>query len=241
MASLVLLHGAFLGGWCYRQVARRLRAAGHDVLTPTLTGCGERIHQLTREVSLETHVQDLLQVLEHEDLREAIVVGHSYGGTVMTAATPRANGRITGLVYLDAQAPIDGQTASGAMGAGTATALSDLTGGGANWLLDPLPLSAVGITDPALAAQVGPRRHPHPMRTLLEPVTAPEAAFRGVTRSYVACIQYQGLVDIFGLDPLAPFVARARTDGWRVTELAAPHDVMLTDPSRLAEVLAAHA
>src|SRR5689334_15631432 len=110
MANYLLVHGAWHGGWCWRRVVPLLRAAGHEVFTPTLTGLGERVHLLTRDVGLDTHAQDVIGVLEYEDLRDVVLVGHSYGGMVITAVAERAAERLAHLVYLDAFVPRDGQS-----------------------------------------------------------------------------------------------------------------------------------
>jgi pimeloyl-ACP methyl ester carboxylesterase len=238
MATLVLVHGAFEGGWCWGAVARRLRAAGHEVVTPTLTGSGERFHLLSREVSLETHLRDLDAVLTYEDLREVILVGHSYGGTVVTGAAARNPERVARIVYLDASAPRPGQSASGAFADGTADKLDQLAAG-EGWLLPPLPAAAVGVTEPARIAWLDARRHPHPMRTLLDPL--PIAAEPAQPRRYVQCLRHEALVELFGVDPLASFVDRARAEGWPLTTLDAPHDAMLTHPEDVAALLLAEA
>jgi pimeloyl-ACP methyl ester carboxylesterase len=240
MATFVLLHGAFLGGWCWDRVAARLRASGHVVHAPTLTGCGERFHLLTRDVGLATHVEDLVQHAEHQDLRDVILVGHSYGGTVMTAALGRMAPRVRALVFLDAQAPRDGETASGALADGTSERLTELSQG-SGWLLDPIPLSAVGVTAPDDVRWVEPRRHAHPMRTLLEAVRVDLATFDALPKTYVVCTQHEGLQAVFGVDPLAPFAERARREGWRMASLDAPHDAMTTSPAAVADLLLSHA
>src|SRR3954453_21148411 len=107
MATFVLVHGAWHGGWCWRRVAPLLRVAGHAVYTPTLTGLGERAHLLTREVGLETHIRDTVNVLECEELNDVILVGHSYGGIVITGTAERAPERVGHLVYLDAMVTLD--------------------------------------------------------------------------------------------------------------------------------------
>ncbi|MBK9031286.1 MAG: alpha/beta hydrolase [Myxococcales bacterium] len=239
MTCFVLVHGAFHGGWVWGRVAARLRAAGHEVLTPTLTGCGDRHHLLTRELGLEDHVRDLVATLEHEDVRAAVVVAHSYGGTVATAAAARVPDRLARLVYLDAQAPVDGQSASGAMAEGTSAGLAALTDD--TWLLPPLPLAAVGVVEPADVAWVTPRRHPHPMRTLLEPVLLGAGVVDRIERAYIECTQHAALAALFGVDPLRPFAERAQREGWRHSRLDAPHDVMVTAPAAAAAAILAHA
>lgn len=239
MACFVLVHGAFYGGFCWQRVAQRLRAAGHDVHTPTLTGCGDRFHLLTREVGLETHAMDLEQTLIHEDVRDVILVGHSYGGTVMTVAAARQPARIRKLVFLDAQAPVDGQTASGALADGTSDKLSELSAGD-QWLLPPLPLDAVGVVQPSDIAWVAGKRHPHPMRSLLEPVRVEKGALDGIPKAYIECTRHERMIELFGVDPLAPFVERARREGFQLDKLDAGHDVMVTDPQAATAALLRH-
>ncbi len=240
MSTYVLVHGAFLGGWCWRRVAEQMQLRGHTVVTPTLTGCGDRFHLLNREVGLETHALDIEQTLVHEDLNDVILVGHSYGGTAMTVAAARVPSRVRKMIYLDAQAPVHGQTASGAMGDGTAGKLAELAQGDDGWLLDPLPLDVVGVVKPGDVAWVAPRRHPHPLRTLLEPVTVPEGSLDAVAKVYIVCQQRDKLITMFGADPLAPFVERARREHWPVTELDAPHDAMIAAPELTHEALLSH-
>ena len=110
MATYVLVHGGAHGGWCYQRVARILRSAGHDVYTPTMTGLGERAHLVSADVDLDLHISDIVAVLHYEDLRDVILVGHSYGGMVITGVADRATDRIGRLVYLDAANPVNGQS-----------------------------------------------------------------------------------------------------------------------------------
>src|SRR5690349_23291709 len=110
MATFVLVHGGGHGGWCYQRVASLLRAAGHDVYTPTLTGLGERSHLVGPHVDLDLHTRDVCELLHFEDLRDVILVGHSYGGMVITGVADRSADRIGRIVYLDAATPVNGQS-----------------------------------------------------------------------------------------------------------------------------------
>ena len=101
MATFVLVHGGGHGGWCYQRVAPLLRAAGHDVYTPTLTGLGERAHLLRADIDLDFHICDIVKVLHFDGLRDVILVGHSYGGMVITGVADRATERVGKLVFLD--------------------------------------------------------------------------------------------------------------------------------------------
>jgi len=110
MATYVLCHGAHGGGWQWRTTADLLRSQGHVVFTPTLTGLGERVHLLQPDISLETHITDIVNVFGYEQLEQVILVGHSYGGVVITGVADRIPERIAQLVYLDALVPHDGQS-----------------------------------------------------------------------------------------------------------------------------------
>ena len=116
MATYVLVHGGWDGGWAWTSVARELRAAGHDVFTPTLTGSGERVHLASPEIDLETHILDIVNVLRYEDLHDVVLVGSSGGGMVITGVAERVPDRIGHLIYLDAFVPQDGQSIGDMLG-----------------------------------------------------------------------------------------------------------------------------
>ena len=153
MANFVLVHGAWHGGWCYRETAAALRAAGHTVFTPTHTGVGERFHQSAENITLETHIRDVCGCIEWEELRDVILVGHSYGGMVITGVADRMSERIRSLVYLDAFIPGHGDSLIGLLskalvpevaaqfiGAFRGTALQDHSG-----LMQPIPAEMFNI------------------------------------------------------------------------------------------------
>src|SRR5215471_16892964 len=110
MATFVLVHGAWVGSVVWRQLAPRLRKAGHEVYAPTLTGIGERKHLLSRETNLDTHIQDVIGVIDEEDLSDIVLVGHSYGGMVISGVADRVPVKVASLVYLDAFVPENGQS-----------------------------------------------------------------------------------------------------------------------------------
>ena len=109
MANFVLVHGAWIGGWCWRPNAQALRKAGHEVFTPTLTGLGERSHLMNPGINLDTHIADIVNVFKHEELSDVVLVGHSYGGMVVTGVADALADKIRSLVYLDAFVPESGQ------------------------------------------------------------------------------------------------------------------------------------
>jgi pimeloyl-ACP methyl ester carboxylesterase len=239
MMTFVLIHGAFTGGWYWARVRARLQRAGHEVFTPSLTGAGDRAHLLSRAVSLETHIQDVLELLQREDLRDVVLVGHSYGGMVITGVADRAPERIGRLVYLDAAYPVHGQNAAGGFAEGTGDKLAAMSSAGpedTSWLLPPLPLAAYGVTDPADIAWVGERRVPHPLSTLQEPISL-SGAVPNMPRHYLRCSQRQGLLAVFGADPLQPMYERAVADGLTIGSIDAGHDAMVIAPREVADTL----
>lgn len=240
MATFVLVHGAFTGGWYWSRVRPLLEAAGHAVWTPTLTGAGERAHLLSRAVTLETHITDIVNVLRYEDLRDVVLVGHSYGGMVITGVADRAPERLSRVVYLDAAFPKNGQNATGGFAEGTGEVLDQMASGpdDTSWLLPPLPLVAYGVTAAEDIAWIGDRRTPHPLPTLNEPIRLTREA-PGLPRVYVRCARREGLIQVFGADPLAPMYDNAVAAGFALLSVDAGHDAMVVAPQQVADALVA--
>ena len=166
MATFVLVHGAWRGGWCYRGVARCLRQAGHEVFTPTLTGLGERAHLGALSISLSTHVEDIVSAIVCEEIDNVVLCGHSYGGMVVTGVAGRLPGKIRALVYLDAFVPESGKALWDYISeAEKSYFVSSAAGGG---LTAPIPAAAFACTDPAW---VDRRCGPHPIACFLEALT----------------------------------------------------------------------
>lgn len=238
MATYVLVHGAWGGGWTWGPVARRLRAAGHQVFTPTLTGQGERAHLFTPELGLETRIADVAAVLEYEDLSDVILVGHSYGGTVITGTTEHAATRVRHLVYIDGFVPTDGQASfdffPDHFRDAFRTAAKEQGDGwripGGDHILDIWQ-----ITDPAHRAWAGPRLAAFPLRCFTEPVKLPNGAADHLPTTYVACTQGQA-AGIF-----TPFLNRGRSEGWTCHEIATGHACWATSPAELTQILSAAA
>lgn len=165
MATFVLVHGAWGGAQGWRKLRPLLREAGHEVFTPSLTGIGERSHLASPQVTLWTHIQDVVNTFYYEDLSDVVLVGYSYGGMVVTGCVDYIGERVKHLVYLDAFVPGDGQsllTLTGAQQEGAPLPLP-----GADWLRQPMPRS---YDDPADAAFSEPRRTAQPSGTFTEPV-----------------------------------------------------------------------
>ena len=230
MATYVLIHGAWHGGWCWARVAPLLTAQGHAVYAPSLTGHGARRHLLAPSVGLTTHIDDVVGLLEEDELTQVILVGHSYGGMVITGVAAQAADRLSQLVYLDAFVPADGQSQFDLVPAPLqARFLEDAKGSGQGWAIAPPPLERYGVTDADDLAWASANVTPQSLRTLTEAVRVGESVAH-IPRTYIACTAFDG--------PFAPAVQRARTEpGWQYRELATGHDAMLTAPAELAEVL----
>jgi pimeloyl-ACP methyl ester carboxylesterase len=227
MTTFVLVHGAGHGGWCWAKVAPLLRAAGHAVHAPTLTGVGERAHLRSPDVDLETHIADVLGVLTYEDLSKVILTGHSYGGVVISGVADRAPERVAQLVFLDAIIPGDGDAAADVFPQFVFDEVRTVDGVELGLWPDP---ARYGIVDPADQAWAGPRLTPHPWRSLTQPLRLQdEAALRRIPRTIVNCSDR--LTSVEG-------VWRERLlDGERVWEIDTGHDLMISEPQRLAEML----
>src|SRR5437762_6823714 len=140
MTSFVLTHGAWHGSWCWKRVRRLLQAQGHDVFTPTLTGVGERSHLLSRDVNLETHIDDVTNVIRWEELSDVVLCGHSYGGAVISGVADRVPNRIGALVYLDAFVLENGQSLHDTLPPAQRTLQIELAGRhGDGWKVPPIP------------------------------------------------------------------------------------------------------
>ncbi|MBI2961138.1 MAG: alpha/beta fold hydrolase [Betaproteobacteria bacterium] len=227
--TFVLIHGAWHGAWCWRRVAPLLRAAGHEVFAPSLTGLGERAHLARPDTGLETHIADVVMLLEMEDLEDVILVGHSYAGMVITGAAGRAPERIRRLVYLDAFLPEDGKAAIDYIPPERATRQREQAEKAGS--IEPLSLAGFGVTAEEDARWVSRHLVRQPARTFLEPVRiANPAALARMERIYIDCDSATGT--------FTQFAAKVRADpSWRFFELPCGHDAMVIDPQAVARLL----
>ena len=225
--TFVLIHGAWHGGWCWRFVAPLLRRAGHDVFAPSLTGLGERKHLARPDIDLETHIEDVVALLEAEDLKDVVLVGHSYGGMVITGAADRAPARIRRLVYLDAFVPENGKCALDYVVPERAARMREE--GEKIGSVTPPPLSLWGLSKPEHIDFVKPREARHPYRTMSQKIV-----LKGQSRlpkTFIYCSSpATGSFDAFA--------AKYRSDpAWKFFELATGHDAMILMPERVADLL----
>jgi pimeloyl-ACP methyl ester carboxylesterase len=223
----VLVHGAWHGGWCWQRVTPLLRVAGREVHTPTLTGLGDRAHLANAAIDLEAHIADIVGFLEMENLRDVVLVGHSYGGAVITGVADRAPARLARLIHVDGfplehgECMVDCWTAE--MREGLHARLSD-------GFIAPTPLPAFGVTRPEDLAWAEPRIRPQPFKTFTQPLMLAHGETK-LPRAYIRCTA-----------PARPaldrFTRRFRADpAWTYREIACGHDCMIADPEGTADLL----
>ena len=230
MTTFVVVHGAWSAGWAWKKMHPLMGALGHTLVTPTYTGIGERSHLAHAGIDLNTHITDILKVLEFEDLRDVILIGHSYGGMVATGVADRAAGRIAQLVYLDAFVPRHGDSLLSLTPADNRSRVLDgvrTQGGGWRIPANPLP-SDTRTEDVAWST---PRRVMQPLKTWEQPIEL-MGAVDTLPRSYIYCNKF-GPGDVF-----RQFADRARVQpGWKYFEMDASHNPHITVPQELARLL----
>jgi pimeloyl-ACP methyl ester carboxylesterase len=232
--TVVLVHGANHGGWCWVHVATRLRAMGYRVLTPTLTGLGDRQHLRSPEISLKTHIDDIANLIEWEELTDIILVAHSYGGTVVTGVCDRMRERISRVIFIDANTPQDGQATIPGL---TAELAEKITGAPLldGYLLPALDPTRMGI-DPGDTVNIewlNRRLTAHPLQTLTEPIRLTNGGSDGMHRTFVLATPLEQLQK-FAADGTLKIKADPT---WRFREFLVGHDVMIIAPDQTAELI----
>lgn len=227
--TFVLVHGAWHGGWCWRQVSDALVKKGHRVFTPTLTGLGERSHLLNKSINLTTHVTDIVNVVQFEDLSNIVLVGHSYGGIIISGVAEQIADRISSIVFLDAFLPEDGETllqkSSPAFVAAINTAMEKGESG-----IKPPPAAAFGVADKD-QAWVNGKTTAQPVGTYAEPAVFKGGRDKIARKLYVRAKGYKSATFDANL-------AKVKESGkWKVLELDIGHDVMVIDPAQVTSII----
>jgi pimeloyl-ACP methyl ester carboxylesterase len=232
MATIVIVHGAFGGGWEWQEVATLLRARGHEVFTPSLTGHGERVHLATPQTGLEIHTQDVVNLLRYEDLHQVVLACQSYGGMVVTGVADRMPERLTHLVYLNALVPEDGQSVFDLLPpAMRQRFVKDAQIAGDGWRIPAPPFE----NDPKVAAFARGRYCASVLRMFDEPIRLGPTP-TGLRRTFIWCTDDpEGLAGV--ADLMRPFAERARRDpGWRFHQLTSPPDAFIYMPQAVADL-----
>jgi pimeloyl-ACP methyl ester carboxylesterase len=230
MADFVLVHGAWHGAWCWSRVLPPLWAAGHRAFAVTLTGLGERAHLLSKGITLDTHIADVAQVIEAEELLDAVLVGHSYAGMVITGVADRLSARLRHLVYLDAVVPLPGESWSSGHSPETQAARRQAIA--ETGVLAPPDPAVFGLTG-ADRAWVARRQTPQPGRVYDATLTFDAERLAALPRTFIDCTQP-------ALATIALMRTRVRAEpGWSVAEIATGHDAMVSAPRELVDILLA--
>ncbi|OYO03474.1 alpha/beta fold hydrolase [Enemella evansiae] len=233
MSVIVLLHGAWHGGWAWDRVAPQLRAAGHEVYAPTLSGVSDRAHLVSPAMGLETHLIDVVELIEKHDLREVLLVGHSYAGMLVSGVADRIPDRIARRVYLDAFLGEDGESATDLQPERIAGHYAEsVAEAGFGWLIPPRKLSAMGVEDPADLDWLTPRLTPHPYRCFTDRLSLTGAGAE-VPGTFIECVGWQRV--------FRDQAERATVRGMRTREIDTGHEAMVTAPDALVELLLAEA
>lgn len=230
MTTVVLVHGAWHGGWCWTPVARLLRAAGHDVHAPTLTGLCERIHLATPQIGLTTHIDDIVNHIRFNELTDIVLVGHSYGGAVITGVASELADRIRAIVYLDAFNIEDSNTALFDHSPDwRVRELTDAAESFNGWQIPQknlIPSWAGKREDRAMLERL---TTPNPIKCFTEPVKLTGAEKTITDRTYMICEENRP-------SPFWPFYERYSADPlWRTVRLPSMHDAMIEIPDRVAQ------
>ena len=228
--NFVLVHGAWHGGWCWRDVAAVLRTAGHQVFTPTMTGLGERAHLLNAQVGLSTFIDDIAAVILSEELDNVVLVGHSFGGHVINGVADRMPQLLRQLIYLDGLVVQHGQSALSIMPPAVQAERTRTMDAEGLRMTIPSP-DQFGLSDPAQLAWVMRQLTPHPLKGYTEPLQLQHPLGNGLPKTYIAVTDpwYAPLAE------LRQWV-RSQPD-WDWHELAACHNAMVSAPLALASLL----
>lgn len=221
MTTFVLIHGAWHGAWCWQRVAQLLQSEGHTVHAPTLTGVGERSHLASPTNNLTTHITDVVNEIKWKELEDIVLVGHSYGGMVVTGVAERCSDRIAGIVYLDAFLPEDGQS------------LYDIVGGAhdaSEGMVEPLPAAFFAVNEKD-RDWVDRMMTPQSEATFREQLQVTGALNTIAKKTYVRALQG-------AIPPFATIYARLSADpAWHCLEIDCGHDVMIDEPEKIARIL----
>ena len=230
MSTFVLVHGAWCGSWIWKRVRKALQAQGHDVFTPTLTGVGERSHLLSPAVNLDTHIDDVVNLIRWEELSDVVLCGHSYGGCVISGVADRIPDRISALVYLDAFFLEDGQSLHQTLppalrNAQVEAALRD----GEGWKVPPIPAEAFRVNEKD-AAWVNRQLTMQPIATFQQPLKLTGGIEKIGNVTYILAPGWE-------ITPFPPFYERAKAKGWKTLTMDCGHAVMLDLPEQLTQAL----
>ena len=217
---LVIVHGAWGGGWAFKKVDSILTQKGYAVYRPTLTGQGERVHLVSLDVGLSTHIEDVINMILFEDLHDIILVGHSYGGMVITGVADRLPDRIRRKVYLDAFVPEDGES------------VMSIQGSRSEWITK---MEKDGYLIPFWVKpdQAPPKDVPHPVKTFIDVISLKNDAAKLIPTTYILTVEAGKKAEE---DDFASQAERAKKKGWTMMQMECDHNPQFNKPIELADL-----
>ena len=232
MATFVLVHGAWHGGWCWQRVVKQLNERSHEVFAPSLTGLGDRAHLLCPEINISTHVDDIAAVFRSYDLEDVVLCGHSYGGLVITGVADQMPGSIRSLVYLDALVPEDGQSMFDTIPQESVDVFEAGAAEGDGFSVPPMTGEQFGVNKTDVA-WVNEKCCNHPIGCFTERMVLTGAHKRIINRTYILAAGFdypstKAHYEAFKDDP-----------AWHGLVMDGGHDLMIDNPTAVAEVLLA--
>jgi pimeloyl-ACP methyl ester carboxylesterase len=227
--TFVLVHGAWHGGWCWRRVSDRLEGKGHKVFTPTMTGLGERSHLLNKDINLATHITDIANAIKWEGLKDIVLVGHSYGGIIVSGVADQMNDKIASIVFLDAFVPEAGDSLMEKASQAARDGMNEAIKKG-EIAMKPIPAAVFRVNEKD-RAWVDAQCTPQPIATLTDKATFTGGREKIAKRTYIRAKGY----------PSVPFDGAQEklkaAAGWKIYEMPCGHDAMVDMPDRLTEIL----
>jgi pimeloyl-ACP methyl ester carboxylesterase len=235
--TIVLVHGSCHGGWCWKKLVPFLKRDNNEIYTPTLTGLGERSHLLYQKINLSTHVKDVVQVFEFQDLDDVVLIGHSYGGMVIGGVADVIPHRIKSLIFLDAYIPQDGKSAFDLVpGLKDTYEQRSLKEKDKEWLVASYTPQEFGVTDSNDISWMKSRLCPMPFHTHDEPSIIKNIKFKGIPKTFITFTD-------FGESMFKRYVEEktveeeALASDWNYHELKRGHDAIITAPDELSQLL----
>lgn len=230
MATFLLIHGMWHGGWCWKKVTPLLRNSGHEVHVVTLTGVGERAHLRHPDIDMNTHIQDIVGVMEYEDLRNVILVGHSLAGFMAPAVAERIPERFAHIVNLDGVIPIEGKAFKDLMPDYFDDFQKRGLANGDEWWSPPILEWTFGVAGAELEWMQS-KLTPYPLKTWLMLMTFTNPVARSIPRTFIHCTGGSSVEEIVKEEK------KCLEAGWQYCQLATGHDAMITAPEELSKLL----
>ena len=227
--TFVLVHGAWHGGWCWRRVSDLLEKKGHKVFSPTMTGLGACSHLLSKDLNLTTHFTDIVNFIKWEDLSDIVLVGHSYGGYIISGVAERVGDKVSSIVFLDAFVPENGESIEASASQQVKEAIAAALGRGEH-SLKPVPASVFRVNEKD-RAWVDAKCTPHPISTMTEAIKLTGARDKIAKKTYIRAKGYPSVAFDAMLAKHKP------NSAWKTFEMTAGHDAMVDQPQELTELL----